>query len=65
MIYLNFCDKHLKHLPLGKLEDLAIWSIWIWKLPYDGYLPVKLEFVCQMIGQPEISDILAIMANAS
>lgn len=44
LLYRDFYDRHLKHLPLQKLEELEIWGIGTQNFPYDGYLPVKLTF---------------------
>ena len=61
LIYRDFYQKHLKHLPLMELEDLEIWGIGTQKLPYDGCLQVKLEFSSATVGQPGVCDALAIV----
>uniref|UniRef100_A0A8C5WE77 ribonuclease H n=1 Tax=Leptobrachium leishanense TaxID=445787 RepID=A0A8C5WE77_9ANUR len=61
LIYRDFYEKHLKHIPLQKLKDLEIWGIGTEKLPYDGYLQVKSEIGSEVIGQSGGCDALAIV----
>uniref|UniRef100_A0A8C5LMT5 ribonuclease H n=1 Tax=Leptobrachium leishanense TaxID=445787 RepID=A0A8C5LMT5_9ANUR len=61
LIYRDFYERHLKHIPLQKLKDLEIWGIGTEKLPYDGYLQVKLEMGSEVVGQSGGYDALAIV----
>uniref|UniRef100_A0A8C5MGG5 CCHC-type domain-containing protein n=1 Tax=Leptobrachium leishanense TaxID=445787 RepID=A0A8C5MGG5_9ANUR len=61
LIYRDFYQKYLKHIPLKKLKDLEIWGMGMEKFPYDGYIQVKLEFSSEIAGQPRVCDTLAIV----
>ncbi|CAI9613085.1 unnamed protein product, partial [Staurois parvus] len=61
LLYRDFYDKHLKHLPLQKLEELEIWGIGTQNFPYDGYLPVRLTFDPSVAGKTETFDTLAVV----
>ena len=53
LLYRDFYDRHLKHLPLQKLEELEIWGLGTQNFPYDGYLPVRLTFDPSTAGVAE------------
>lgn len=38
LLYPDFCNKHLKHLPLQRLEKLQIWGLGTQNFAYDGYV---------------------------
>ena len=61
LLYRDFYDRHLKHLPLQRLEDLEIWGIGTQSFPYDGYLPIKLTFDPSLAGKAETFDTLAVV----
>lgn len=61
LLYRDFYDRHLKHLPLQKLEELEIWGLGTQNFPYDGYLPVRLTFDPSTAGEAETFDALAIV----
>lgn len=63
LIYRDFYDKHLAHIPLRKLNGLEIWGIGTKSLPYDGYVIVHLEFGPSIMGQSESSETLAIVCS--
>lgn len=61
LLYRDFYEKHLRHLPLKALKDLEIWGIGTESLPYDGYLQVKLDLGPEVTGQPRSCEALAIV----
>ena len=61
ILYRNFYDTYLKHLPLQPLEDLEIWGLSSHQYPYDGYLSIQLEFTAAVTGVPQAVDILALV----
>ncbi|XP_068118921.1 uncharacterized protein [Hyperolius riggenbachi] len=63
LLYKDFYDKHLKHLPLQKLEDLEIWGLSAKKFPYDGYLQIKISADPLIFGQSGTFDALAIVCS--
>ncbi len=50
ILYRNFYHTHLKHLPLKPVQNLEIWGLSSHKYPYDGYLPIRLEFTEVVAG---------------
>lgn len=65
ILYRSFYDMYLKHLPLLPVENLEIWGLSSHKYPYDGYLPIKLEFTENVVGLPQIVDTLALVCPDS
>lgn len=61
ILYRNFYHTHLKHLPLKPVENLEIWGLSSHKYPYDGYLPIRLEFTEAVAGVPQTVDTLALV----
>ena len=61
LLYSDFYEKHLRHLPLQKLEELEIWGLGTQNFPYDGYLPIKLTFDPSVAGKAETFDTLAVV----
>lgn len=59
LLYQDFKDKHIKHLPLWKLENLHILAIEAGKLSSDAYLPIWLVFSPLWLG----TDILYVMSQ--
>lgn len=54
LLYRDFYDKHLSHIPLRKLEEFEIWEIGTAKCPYDGYIPILISFGPAAVG-PKLS----------
>lgn len=65
ILYRSFYDVYLKHLPLLPVENLEIWGLSSHKYPYDGYLPIKLEFTENVVGLPQAVDTLALVCPDS
>ncbi len=61
ILYRNFYHTHLKHLPLKPVQNLEIWGLSSHKYPYDGYLPIRLEFTEVVAGVPQTVDTLALV----
>ncbi|XP_040195295.1 uncharacterized protein LOC120928256 [Rana temporaria] len=61
LLYRDFYEKHLRHLPLQKLEELEIWGLGTQNFPYDGFLPIKLTFDPSVAGEAEVFDALAVV----
>lgn len=61
LVYWYFFNKHLKHIPLCKLEGLKIWGIGSQKFPYDGYIPIKITFEPSVAGKTETFNMLALV----
>lgn len=61
LLYHKFCEKHLKHVPMRKLEDLEFWYIKLEKFPCQGYLTIRLTFDHWVVGQWEAFHTLAIV----
>lgn len=61
LLYRDFYDKHLSHIPLRKLEELEIWGIGVAKCPYDGYIPIWISFRPAAVGKVEAFDALAVV----
>ncbi|XP_073455926.1 LOW QUALITY PROTEIN: uncharacterized protein [Aquarana catesbeiana] len=61
LLYKNFYMKHLRHLPLQKLEELEIWGLVTQNFPYEGYIPIKLTFDPSVAGKAETFDTLAVV----
>lgn len=61
LLYRSFYDTYLKHLELQPVENLEIWGLSSHKYPYDGYLPLRLEFTESVAGVHQIIDTLAIV----
>lgn len=47
------------------MENLEIWGLSSHKYPYDGYLPIKLEFTENVVGLPQAVDTLALVCPDS
>lgn len=56
LLYRSFYDTYLKHLPLQPVENLEIWGLSSHKYPYDGYLPLRLEFTENVAGVHQVVD---------
>lgn len=61
LLYRDFYDRHLSHLPIQKIEELEIWGLGAQSFPYDGYLPIKLTFDPSVAGKTEVFDTLAVV----
>lgn len=61
ILYRNFYNSYLAHLPLKPVENLEIWGLSSQKYPYDGYLPIRLEFTEGVVGVPQTVDTLALV----
>lgn len=61
ILYRNFYDAYLKHLAIQPIENLEIWGLSSHKYPYDGYLPIRLEFTENVVGVPQKVDTLALV----
>lgn len=61
LLYRDFYDKYLQHIPLRKLEELKIWEIGTTKCPYDGYIPIQIAFGPAVVGKVEAFDTLAVV----
>ncbi len=61
LLYRSFYDTYLKHLDLQPVENLMIWRLSSHKYPYDGYLPLRLEFTESVAGVHQVIDTLAIV----
>lgn len=61
LLYKDFNEKHLKHLPLQKLEELEIWGLGTQNFPYEGFIPIKLTFDPSVAGKAETFDTLAVV----
>lgn len=61
LLYRSFYDTYLKHLDLQPVENLEIWGLSSHKYPYDGYLPLRLEFTESVAGVHQVIDTLAIV----
>lgn len=61
LLYRDFYDQYLKHIPLSNLEELEIWGIGTDKFPYDGHIPIKIPFGPAVTGKMETFDTLAIV----
>lgn len=61
LLYWDFYDKYLSHLPLCKLEELEIWEIGTPKCPYDGYIPIQISFEPAAVRKVEAFDTLAVV----
>lgn len=59
LLYRDFYDKYLKHIPLCKLEELEICGIGTDKCPYDGYILIKIAFGPAAAAKVEAFDTLA------
>lgn len=55
LLYRDFYDKHLGHIPIRKLEELEIWGIETTRCPYDGYIPIQISFGQQLWGKKRLS----------
>ncbi|RXN36708.1 Retrovirus-related Pol polyprotein from transposon 297 [Labeo rohita] len=54
--------KHdVKELSAQPVENLEIWGLSSHKYPYDGYLPIRLEFTEAVAGVPQTVDTLALV----
>lgn len=40
ILYRNFYDTYLKHIPIHPLEELELWGLSNEQYPYDGYLSI-------------------------
>lgn len=54
LLYRDLYNKHLKHLPLQKLDELKIWGIGTQTFPYNSYLPVELTFDPYVAGKTDV-----------
>lgn len=61
LLYRDFYDKYLQHLPLCKLEELEIWGIGTAKCPYDGYIPIQIALGPAAVGKLEAFDTLTVV----
>lgn len=61
LLYRSFYETYLKHLELQPVENLEIWGLSSHKYPYDGYLPLRLEFTESVAGVHQVIDTLAIV----
>lgn len=62
LLYRDFYDMYLKHIPLCKLEEFDIWEIGTDKCPYDGYIPNQIAFGLAAAGKVEAFDTLAVVS---
>lgn len=63
LVYWYFYNKHLKHIPLCKLEELEIRGIGSNKFPYNGYIPIKNTFGPSVAGKTETFNMLALVCH--
>ena len=61
ILYRSFYNTYLKHLVIQPVENLEIWGLSSHKYPYDGYLPIRLEFTEAVAGVPQTIDTLALV----
>lgn len=61
LLYRDFYDKYLNHIPLRKLEELAIWGIGTAKCLDDGYIPIQMSFGSAAVGKVETFDTLVVV----
>lgn len=61
ILYRSFYNTYLKHLAVQPVENLEIWGLSSHKYPYDGYLPIRLEFTESVAGVPQTVDTLALV----
>lgn len=61
ILYCSFYDAYLKHLPLAPIQNLEIWGLRSHQYPYNGYLPVQLEFTKAVAGVPQTVESLALV----
>lgn len=67
IIFESWYDKHLSHIPLQSVTDLAIWGLSESdnSYPYRGYLQVELEFPENTKGKVETVPVLALVCPDS
>lgn len=61
LLYRDFYDRHLSHIPIRKLEELEIWGIGTTRCPYDGYIPIQISFGPVAVGKEETFDTLVVV----
>ncbi|GAA6095444.1 uncharacterized protein LOC114911105 [Tachysurus ichikawai] len=61
LLYRSFYDTYLKHLEIQPVGNLEIWGLSSHKYPYDGYLPLRLEFTESIAGMRQVVDTLVIV----